>query len=232
MENNKKYIKLKLCDYYEKGKCKKSKEECDFAHGKDDLRELKIEDCINGLKCFKKDCKFYHPDGWNYKDNVKICEYYLNGHCIKENNCIFRHIEENYKDNNIESTETTYSIKTFKDSTKLDMEIENECSSTIKKPEKLNNELSNFKIFVDGIECSDISNTLNNNNDIDNKTKDLIIEFQNKFEKYIKDIKNNINEFFIEDKRIYGINMKLELNKIMSEIILFRSNYEDLINKI
>jgi hypothetical protein len=33
----------------------------------------------------------------------------------------------------------------------------------------------------------------------------------------------------MEDKYIYGINMKIELNKIVSKIDLFKNNYQDII---
>jgi hypothetical protein len=94
MSTEKKYYKLKLCNFYEKhGKCTKGKD-CNYAHGKDDLKDFKKE-CVNGLKCFKKNCLFLHPENWNYENNIKICEYYLNGYCINEDKCKFKHIKEN-----------------------------------------------------------------------------------------------------------------------------------------
>lgn len=101
MSTEKKYYKLKLCNFYEKhGKCTKGNY-CNYAHGKDDLKNFKKE-CINGLKCFKKDCLFLHPENWNYENNTRICEYYLNGYCINEDKCDFKHVNENKKVSEIE----------------------------------------------------------------------------------------------------------------------------------
>jgi hypothetical protein len=260
MENIKKNYKLKLCRHYGKGKCDRSKEICNYAHGKDDLREFKKE-CINGLKCFKKDCNFNHPKGWNYKYNLKICDYYKNGYCINEANCKFRHDDEELEeviDNNIEDHEN----KEFFKSDNYDY-IKNVVKGFIhediiykiiednrKKYNADKTDLSlDFTLIVDGIEIEntkDIFTDSNNKNksnntqfnkkevekqNIDN-TNELIDDLQKYFEKDIKELKMYIDELFLNDKKMHGINMKIELNKIMSEINLFKNNYKDIINMI
>ena len=53
---------------------------------------------------------------------------------------------------------------------------------------------------------------------------------QNSFGGFIKKIKENIDETFIGNNEKYGISMKMELNKIMSEILLFKNNFVDITN--
>jgi hypothetical protein len=258
MENIKKNYKLKLCRHYEKGKCDKSKENCNYAHGNDDLREFKKE-CINGLKCFKKDCNFNHPNGWNYKYNLKICDYYKNGYCINEANCKFRHDDDELED--IENEEH----KDFFKSDNYDY-IKNVVKGFIhediiykiiednrKKYNADKNDLSlDYTLIVDGIEIENTKDLFTNNNNknksnniqfkkevekqsidienITNNTFGLIDDFQKDLEKDIKELKRYLDESFLNDKKMYGINMKIELNKIMSEINLFKNNYKDIIN--
>lgn len=279
----KKHYKLRLCKYYKKGICNKSKEECDYAHGEDDIREFK-KICNFGLNCFKKDCQFIHPEGWNPEKNKKKCKYYKNGFCRNGDNCEFKHIKEEIKEENKEVNK--------KLDKNLDINSNNEfpplkedTNSNITKEESINNknneneQIKNKKnikvnekdeIFEENIKISEIeinkedkildvndnnkflhlenTNTNNFKNDeIKNKDlslninedtnikendeiQDFIIKLQKISEEYIKEIKNNIDKIFIEDKQIYSVNMKLELNKIMSEIILFKNNYQDIIN--
>ncbi len=53
---NEYYYNTKMCKYYKIG-CKKKN--CNFAHR---IEDLKITKCIFGDKCFRKDCRFYHPN--------------------------------------------------------------------------------------------------------------------------------------------------------------------------
>jgi hypothetical protein len=271
MEVEKKYYKLKLCNFYEKyGKCNYGKN-CNYAHGKNELRDFK-KYCVNGLNCFKKDCLFAHPECWNYKKNVKICEYFINGFCKHGDNCEFRHkednnIEINKDDNNkdflllekdidsniIEESinknnnqENNIKLKEIDEIDVNEIPYLNENTRNIKKDceiEKSNNyEIKNknvekdiiFEIFVDGVKYNNIDDKLNINEDTkvrnNDETQNLIIKLQESFGQYTKEIKKNIDEIFIEDNYIYGINMKLELNKIISEINLFKNNYQDIIN--
>ena len=208
MNTEKKYYKLKLCSFYEKhGKCQNGNK-CNYAHGEKELREFK-KDCIHGLNCFKKECLFLHPSGWNPEDNIRICEYYLNGYCINEENCKFKHIKEDRnKDEETKNDEF------------LDLK-ENTISNIINK---------------DTLEDEDLSELIENNNVNLNydSTPEIFVEDDkveiliNKLQKYTKKIKDNIDKTFIEDNYVYGINIKLELNKIMSEIELFKNNYQDI----
>jgi hypothetical protein len=262
MENIKKYNKLKLCSYYEKGKCHKSKENCNYAHGKDDLREFKKK-CINGLDCFKENCHFSHPKGWNYKNNINICEYYKKGFCRNEDYCNFKHInKENDKiiDNEINNDIELHENKECQENYKTNIYdyikeiINNHLHEDIvyniieNNNNDIDNNLSlNFTITVDGIEYRDSDNIFNNNNKInkiestninsDNKDIDHVLDdtiglingLQNEIDKYIKNIKKEIDQTFINDKKKYGINMKLELNQIISLMNLFKDNYKDII---
>lgn len=248
MNTEKKYYKLKLCNFYEKhGKCTKGNE-CNYAHGKDELRDF-TKDCINGSKCFKKDCLFLHPKNWNPEDNIRICEYYLNGYCVNEDNCNFKHIKENEEvENNYEKIKINENdlLKNIDINNNDEFpELKENINSDILEEEKISvNELEikdsqykdskvnqkhnlspNIEIFVNGIKND------NKENDF-NEIENLINNLQNDFLKYTKKIKIKIDETFTEDKYIYGIDMKLELNKIMSEIDLLKNNYQDIINNL
>lgn len=245
-----KYYKLKLCNFYEKyGKCDKS-DKCNYAHGKDELRNFKKENCYNGLNCFKKKCEFTHPEGWNPENNKRICEYYANGFCNKEDKCKFKHIEDdnydvenieiNKKDKNIDINDNDHfpyfidnkdNIKVNTNKEILEKEISHnlnenedlqdniEYSEDEMKNEDIENDSSpNIEVFVNEIECND--------------TEDLINILYNNSLNLVKDIKKNIDKKFIGDKEKYGINMKLKLNEIISEINLFKNNYKDIIDLI
>lgn len=278
MNSEKKYYKLKLCYSYEKNKKCDKGNYCTYAHGKEELKSYKKE-CINGLACFKKDCQFSHPKDWNYINNVKTCEYYMNGFCKNGDNCDFKHIKEDIKINTdeknnkidenicknlyINNNNDFPSLNENTDFNKKNIVEEGlkEIVNNIKNDEIQNKELdSNFEIFINGNKYTDNilnimdeniknteviehvedtnSNIIKENNgrsldDIDNinKNKDLVIELEENFEEYIKKIKNNIDKVFTGNKYIYGVNMKFELNKIMSEINLFKNNYQDIIEK-
>lgn len=70
MEIEKKYYKLKICDFYKKGKCNKANL-CNYAHGENELREYR-KDCKFGINCLNKECNFNHPKDQNYMKNIKI----------------------------------------------------------------------------------------------------------------------------------------------------------------
>lgn len=260
MNSEKKNYKSKLCNFYEEhGKCTKGNK-CNYAHGENELKSYKKE-CVNGLDCFKKYCQFTHPEDWDYKKNIRICEFFKNGYCINEDNCKFKHIKENGNNDEINNydnvkkdikiTEIDKSIDvnnndefpSLKENIKTNDDIleyeslngNNDIHDNINKNSNYN--LSpNIEVFVNGFEYDDKNNMLKINEDINNKkncfneTEDLINKLQNNFIKFTNKMKNNINENFINDKYIYGINMKLELNKIMSEIDLFKNNFQDIKN--
>lgn len=244
MEFEKKYYKLKLCDFYEKyGKCTKG-HKCSYAHGKEELREFKKE-CVNSLYCFKDNCHFTHPEGWNPKNNKKICGFYKNGFCRNGDNCEFSHIKEenvesieiNKQENKVININGNNEFPSLVENKTNIVESNNDCMLEDNKNQdkdiNVNNDLfPNIEIFLDGVKYNNeniINEKINNNIEI----QEIIINLQNSFERYAKEIKNNIDEMFIDDKYNYGINMKIELNKIMSEIKLFKNNYHDIftINK-
>lgn len=273
--------KTELCKYYMSPKgCNKSKEKCSYAHGEDDLRK---KWCKHYEKCWNKYCEYDHPPNWNYKDNIKTCNYYKNGFCRNDNYCNFKHIIGDIKEDNVKVDEKIYKDLDINNYNEFPF-LKEDTNFNIVKEENNNNEndqnktvifenfnhdnkkdnifednkikikdLSNVEIFVNGVEYNNTDNIINisdeknnkvieNNNEFhvlkekeDNATEDveeLILNLQKCFEKYNNEIKHSIDNLFVEDKQIYGINMKLELNKIMSEISLLKNNYRDFINII
>lgn len=232
MKEEKNNYKIKLCNYYKNDKCKKTKDECNYAHGKDDLRKIFKKDCVNGLDCFKKDCPFIHPDNWNYKINNKICEFFKYNNCINDNNCNFMHINEDDIINKVNEKNKTIDINSdnefqFFENTNEDEKIKNEYIS----------EEDNIKVSIDVTEYNNdiLNNNINelkekeiNKKDDIEKIEDLILKLENEFKKYIKEIKHNIDNIYIEDKRKYGIKMKMDLNKITSNIFLLKKNFQDI----
>lgn len=83
----------------------------------------------------------------------------------------------------------------------------------------LNNyECNNNKIIVDDINIGKKENEKKNN------IINLVNEFYNHFDDNIKYLKNHIDNENLE----VGINIKIELNKIMSDILLFKNNICDI----
>lgn len=232
IENNNKYYKIKECSNYKKnGKCNYG-DRCNYAHGKEDLREFKNY-CIGGLKCFRKDCKFDHPKGWNYKDNIKICEYYMNGFCRNEDNCDFKHIEENTEINEQKDINNNNEFLYLKENYQNDIKVNNYIKNIIKNhlhEDIIYNIIENVKNNNNGTPIENILNQNTKNKNVDINTVEIINDLQNSFGKIIKEIKENIDETFIDNKEKYAISMKMELNKIMSEILLFQNNFVDIIN--
>lgn len=228
--------KVELCKHYMSSKgCDKIKEKCNYAHGKDDLRKKR---CQSYEKCWNKYCEYDHPKNWNYKDNIKICDYYINGFCRKGDDCNFKHVIKDENNNKLNEKI---------DKEVLDINNINEFPLSKNNNEDNKNEnLPNIEISINEIEYNDIDERDKNKENVndgfyiseekeDNTDEDiecLILDFKKSFEKYSNEIKYNIDKLFVEDKKI-GINMKLELNKIMSKISLFENNYHDykLINK-
>lgn len=248
-----KYYKLKLCDEYIKNKKCDKGDKCTYAHGEEEIREMK-KTCNYGLNCFNESCIFEHPKTWNPKDNKKICNYGLN--CFNDN-CNFKHIDENSKNKNL-NTETNIKLDINKDFPDLNENIKiNNKDNKIKDDNIVNGVdvnqnkelLPNIEIIVNDMKYNDTDNMLNTNNNIINEAgsiedinndiqiplelkemsdiEELIINMQKIFEKYTMEIKNNIDTVFINDKQKYGIDMKIQLNKIMYEVSLFKLNYHD-----
>lgn len=233
MEVEKQNYKIKLCNFYKKhGKCDK-KDKCNYAHGDNELRFFKKE-CINGLNCFKKECLFQHPKNWDYKNNLNVCEYYKKGYCNKEDNCEFRHIKEceNSNDENVDNVDNVHNeITLWGENKNIN---NNELEKTQIKDINNKDLCPNIEIIVDGLEYNSDVNILNTNSDIsydkNKETMDLIDKINEKVGTYIKDIKYNIDEVFLDNDKVHGINIKLDLNKLMSEMILFKYNFQDIIN--
>lgn len=212
------------------------KKYCEYSHPKNWSYKDNIIICEffkNGYCIHENNCKFKHIKETNdeivnnniemnenkeYQDDLKLNKY----NYIKEivNNylhedIIYKIIEDKKKNSNYN--------------------IDNEILS------------ENLKIIVDGKEYKNLETIFNNNDEINkidfsninsgiqektdifNITDDiteLINIFQNNLYKYIKDLKNVINNKNIKKKdRIYLI---FSLNKIISEIDLFKNNFEDI----
>lgn len=128
----------------------------------------------------------------------------------------------------------------------------NDIKTSIEKESESTVEIPNIELFVNGEKYDENYNNIHVNvenpsvgifeqQNISKKLKlpvskfglkETINDFQNISEKYIKEIKNNIDKEFMEDKYLYGVNMKLELNEIISKINLFKNNYLDFIEYI
>jgi hypothetical protein len=279
--------KTQLCKYFKSPKGCDKNGNCSFAHGEIELKKF-MKPCFSGLKCYKKDCylKYSHPKGWNYKNNIIICEFFKNGYCINEDNCKFRHTKETDDDKNDEIIGNK--IKENIINNDIEVNKNKEYQNDLKTnnydhiKEIVNNHLhediiyriiednkkknsncdidnddlsSNLKIIVDGKKYKNLETIFNNNNEINkvdffninsgiqeiekenidtgnisDDTIELISNFQDNFDKYIKEIKRNIDETFINVKEKDRIYLKFELNKIMSELLLFKNNFEDIIN--
>lgn len=230
----KKYYKLKLCRHYEShGKCDKGNS-CTYAHGIDDLKEIKKENCFNGLDCFKKDCQFEHPESWNSENNKKICEYYVNSYCKKEDMCRFKHvknaiekkdkndnseIKENedidindnnnfpyLKENTISNIIKTNNIwKSFSDTKEKENNIDE-----IKIKNQDNGDLSpNIEVFVNGFKYN---NEYNIKTDRNKENVDLIIKNdENK-------LLNSNYDYESDFPKLSNINVGKQNNKNIEEI--------------
>lgn len=183
-------------------------------------------------------------DGKNRKYyKIKLCDLYeKNKKCYRGDNCSYAHGKEELKDF---KKICNFGLNCFK----------KDCHFT--HPDNWNPEDKknnpNFEIFINGvkyidnIEKKDVIEVVRGNIKIDEKMnkefdntyisknykkeniEELIYKLQNDFEKYTKDIKNNIDNIFIESEQKYGIDMKIDLNKIMAEISLFKNNYQEII---
>lgn len=202
MENNNTY-KTRLCNNYQKyGECKNG-EKCSYAHGESELR-IKKTKCVNDLKCFKKDCRFLHSEGWNYKENMKSCIYYQKGICFNDE-CEFKHIlenkrtESNFNDDviqtNEENNDPTIEITINHFNYKKDKKIEDNNNKNIEE----------INMLIDNLLAD---------------TEKNIIIFKNDINKLIQN--NNIN---------YNIDhIKMECNKFLSKLLLCKNNIKDIIN--
>lgn len=231
--------KTQLCRFYNSPKGCDKGGNCSFAHNEIELKQI-MKPCFSGLKCYKKDCKYSHPEGWNFKDNITICEFFKKGYCINEDNCNFKHIQKTYNDkiedenNNMKDYQEDLKpnnydyIKEIINNHLHENVIYNIILNNNKNKEIMNyNKKPDISITIDGIKYED-NNVFEecNKDDILGLTNDL----QNTFKNYTDMIKKKMDEKFVNDKHIYNINMKIQLNQIMSKIILFTNNLDDIIN--
>lgn len=222
MDDIKNNYKIKLCNYYKKyNKCNKG-DKCTYAHGLEELNRYnkKILKCKNGLNCYNKDCDFLHPEGWDYKNNMKECIYYQKGSCMNDN-CNFKHIN-----NKIENKNDVNLIETKKHS---------------------ENNIENIKITINGIDYDDENNKfktdiknssnekfikeniINKSDNLDN-LKVLAYDLYDNFNNIIQDFKIKLNESLNDEE--LKTKIKIELNEILSSLYLFKSNCNDIITYI
>lgn len=221
---NKNY-KLKLCQNYErKGLCDYGNN-CNFAHGKNDLRKKKCDSYEN---CWNEDCKFEHPENWDPKKN-KICKYYVNGFCKTGNNYKFNHIiegtEENIEisiNNNIQKTSDK----------KLDLNSNDIFPPLISQEDNkiVNtnyNEKDNINKSINILKKKEIIDDLElHRNKIENTDKDISLNI--KFSINGKELnENELNEFLSIDKD----NFQLEENIKNKDCSFFNSKKIDKINE-
>lgn len=194
MEIEKKYYKLKICNFYKKGKCNKDNL-CTYAHGLSELREYK-KDCKFGINCLNKECNFYHPKNWNYMKNNKKDEeniIFVQKEVLKNDNDFPALMINN--DNYIKTNDNIYKKPKvlFADIIKND-----------KKNVKDNNNINQDKLDVE-------TQTINIKNKIQNKYKELsnIDEknWENDFE--IREIEDEIETLKLEYDKLNTVNKKV-----------------------
>lgn len=194
MEIEKKYYKLKICNFYKKGKCNKNNL-CTYAHGLSELREYK-KDCKFGINCLNKECNFYHPKNWNYMKNNKKDEeniIFVQKEVLKNDNDFPALMINN--DNYIKTNDNIYKKPKvlFADIIKND-----------KKNVKDNNNINQDKLDVE-------TQTINIKNKIQNKYKELsnIDEknWENDFE--IREIEDEIETLKLEYDKLNTVNKKV-----------------------
>lgn len=242
--------KTKLCFFYEKyNKCN-NEDKCNYAHGVSELRCLFDEKCVNEkckrihIKRERDICVFTSKeenmdmDDTNYSDyneendNINIFDN-EQFPIIKEKINNNENNNENNNDDNVnvkkkEENKILYSSVIKKGTIHKYSEDDNmnNYDEEIKSPE------INVAINVNCKERTKFNNDINNkivNIDEDNKELESLNEIQKIFEDFSKKFKNNIDKKFVDEKTMYSVNIKLELNDIVSRINLFKNNYEDIL---
>lgn len=191
--------KTQLCKYYKSSKGCDKGPNCSFAHNENELR------CIFDQSCINEECKRIH-----IKRDIKP---------ITKNNKEIAIIDEEEK---IPEIQLTINGNKYYDDNYINKNLENK--KNIKNESSRDNiEYNNYNKFykVESI-------NINTNQVISDRTLELVNNLQEEFNKYIKDIKRNIDETFLDDKKQYGTNLKIDLNKISSELNLFKNNYKDI----
>lgn len=182
MENKYKY-KLKICDFYMKGKCNKQ-DECTYAHGEKELLCVFDENCL--------DDNIYIKNKENKESFKKVDIFDEKEFPIFNNNT-------NPKKDISDTNNITYDLKKI-------LNIKDEYKYIKKEKEK-------FEFNIQKID-----NNINENIEIINKMYNEILKLNMEIKQNIKKyIKNDYLKFiFIND-----------LNKIESNIKIFKDNYED-----
>lgn len=191
--------KTQLCKYYKSSKGCDKGPNCSFAHNENELR------CIFDQSCINEECKRIH-----IKRDIKP---------ITKNNKEIAIIDEEEKKPEIQ---LTINGNKYYDDNYINKNHENK--KNIKNESSRDNiEYNNYNKFykVESI-------NINTNQVISDRTLELVNNLQEEFNKYIKDIKRNIDESFLDDKKQYGTNLKIDLNKISSELNLFKNNFKDI----
>lgn len=195
MEIEKKYYKLKICDFYKKGKCNKDNL-CTYAHGLSELREYK-KYCKFGINCLNKECNFSHPKNWNYMENNK-----------KNEENIISIQKEDFKDDDFPSliiNKDNY-IKTKDNIYKKPKVLFTDIIKNDKNNVKDNND-NNIKKDRLNVETQ----AINIKNKIQSKYKELsnIDEknWENDFE--IREIENEIETLKLEYNKLNTVNKKI-----------------------
>lgn len=236
MENK---YKLKLCDFYMKGKCNKQ-DECTYAHGEKELLCVFDENCVND-KCGR----IHINRDENINDNIYIKDK-ENKESLKKVD-IFDEKEFPIFNNNINSKKDipdtnniTYDLKkilNIKDEYKNKKEILNNESKYIEKEkEKLefniqkidNNINENIENEAEDFKSPEITLTIkenDNQNLYNNENIEIINKMYNEILKLNMDIKQNIKKNIKND--YFKIILINDLNKIESNIKIFKDNYED-----
>lgn len=246
MENK---YKLKLCDFYIKGKCN-NKDKCTYAHGEKELN------CVFDEKCINDKCDRIHINrDKNIDDKIYIKEKRNKENFKKVD--IFDEKEFPTFDNKISSKKDITSITNITYDLKNILNIKNECKNK-NKNEIINNELDielsklNKDDWSYSIEISEkekeelefnlqkinlvnrenkINNIIDENTENDNQN-DEVMEIINKMYNEILKLNINLKQNIKKDiKNDYFKSILIsDLNKIQTNIKLFKDNYEDCLN--
>lgn len=223
LDVNLKKNKTQLCKYYKSSKGCDKGNKCSFAHSENELRCMFDEYCVNG------ECKRVHLR----RDKNGITKYNNKEITVIDNN-----VKKINEENKIPEIQLTINANKYYDDNYINKIQENK--EIIKNEANRNNcktdniEYNNYSKF-DKVESLNINTNQEIGNiklsiiNIEDNTIELVNHLQETLDKYIKEIKRNIDETFLDDKKQYGTRLKLDLNKISSELILFKNNFEDII---
>lgn len=254
MNKTTKNHKSKQCIFFKKGSCNKDSF-CTYAHGKNEIKEY-IKKCKFGINCINKEkgCIFDHTNDLDHikNNNNEITDNFKN--TIDKSN-IKSKLQNKYKElSKIDKEDwaNDFEIKEIED------EIDN-LKLEYKKLKNINKKINYYdNLDLDVIFNLDTENNNDNINTIgsincDNKGKDfftancninvtineldscknndnneIIENIEKDIIKYVEEIKNNVytSENIKKDIKITLMN---DINRIKSNITLFKNNYNDII---